>query len=136
MSIGTLWALCSSLASSLSSPIPKPLEGNHPHFLKKPGRPGHTIGPSLKSAVGPSFPIPTGKRGDFLFSNFEFLVSSFDSPARPHLSPLRMQNLPTHTLGHGSPPIFLSGYAVPSRYYSRFYAVCGNQLLHPPRRRP
>src|SRR5436309_16026186 len=46
-SIGTLWALCSSSASSPSSPKlkPPPPQGNHPHVPQKTGRPDH-VGPS------------------------------------------------------------------------------------------
>src|SRR5260370_21733265 len=49
MPTGTLWALCSSSASSLSSlpnskPSPPPPQGNHPHPTQLTGRPDHTSG--------------------------------------------------------------------------------------------
>src|SRR2546425_2679058 len=59
-SIGTLWALCSSSASSRSSlPKPKPLppQGNRPHFLQLTGRPDH-VGPSPFLVVAGFRPVP------------------------------------------------------------------------------
>src|SRR5260370_19738441 len=72
MPTGTLWALCSSSASSLSSlpnskPSPPPPQGNHPHPTQLTERPDHTSGlPSNPRAPLPHTVISNGAGRLFL----------------------------------------------------------------------
>src|SRR6266852_773060 len=113
MSTGTPWALCSSSASSPSSPQktrplpkPKPLppppppQGSRPYSPQLPGRPDH-VGPSFRSVCATFY---------FLVSSFKFLVFQF-LPSSFYLSPCS-------ATPPNSPPSTRAPFGTPARYSS------------------